>query len=185
MAKFIDFDSIIKTDWTKPSVQKNPLWIIAALGAMISVGALFVKWIILKTTVTVNGNEVWHSNLSSAPFENTEAIFIVIGLVLAIYGLLYRQYGVATLAGLIVFGFGCAYMFDAINETATIVQDGKSFTLKELGDGLKYQISQGAFGPSKYVNHFTTINGCGFLFAVAGGFLTALCSFLLYKKSNK
>ena len=75
MAKFIDFDSIIKTDWTKPSVQKNPLWIAAALGAVLALVSVFVKWITLSTTVKVMGNEVMSSNLSSAPFDNTEAIF--------------------------------------------------------------------------------------------------------------
>lgn len=185
MAKFIDFDSIIKTDWTKPSVQKNPLWIAAALGAVLALVSVFVKWITLNTSVKVMGNEVFSSNLSSAPFDNTEAIFILIGLVLALYGLLYRQWGVATLAGLVIFGFGCSYMVDAISETATIVKEGETFTLKELSDDLKtgVEILRSQYG-NNAVTHFTEVGGYGFMYAVVGGLLTSVCSFLLYRKNK-
>lgn len=185
MAKFIDFDSIIKTDWTKPSVQKNPLWIVAALGAVLALVSVFVKWITLSTSVKVMGNEVISSNLSSAPFDNTEAIFIVVGLVLALYGLLYRQWGVATLAGLVIFGFSCSYMVDAISETATIVNEGETFTLKELSDNLKAGVEglRMTYGDNA-VTHFTEIGGYGFMYAVVGGLLTTVCSFLLYRKNK-
>lgn len=182
MGKFIDFNSIIKTDWTKPSVQKNPLWIIAALGAVLALVSVFVKWLTLKTTLTING-ETNVTNLSTSALDNTEGIFVLVALVLVVYGLLYRQWGVATLAGVIVFAFGCSYMVSAMAETATMVSKGETYTLaelsKDLKNGVEYYRSMGC-----EVTHFTEVGGYGFMYAVIGGLLTTVCSFLLYKKNK-
>ena len=186
MAKFIDFDSIIKTDWTKPSIQKNPLWIVAALGAVAALVSLFVNWITLDTSIKVMGDEALHKNLISAPFDNSEAIVILVALVFVAYGLLYRQWGVATIAGLVIFIFSGGYMIDAIQQNATIATDGDEYTLKQLSDRVKHVVEmlRNDYGQNN-VTHFTSVGGYGFIFAVIGGFLTTVCSFLLYKKSNK
>ena len=187
MAKFIDFDSIIKTDWTKPSVQKNPLWIVAFIGALVALVSVFTKWITLNTKVVIDhplaGVQENVTKLSTNGLDNTECIIIIVGLVLAIYGLLYRQWGVATIAGLVIFAAGTIYMCSAISETATIVSDGKTFTLSELSDNLNAIVAD-LKATGIYKSHFTEVGGYGFMYAVVGGLLTTVCSFLLYRKNK-
>lgn len=187
MAKFIDFNSIAKTDWTKPSVQKNPLWIVATVGALVALVSAFTEWITLKTTVVINhplaGVQESVTNLSTSGLDNTECFIIIVGIVLALYGLLYRQWGVATVAGLVILVAGAFYMYSAISESATMVSDGKTFTLAELSNNLKDVVAE-LKESGIYKSHLTEVGGYGFLYAVVGGLLTTVCSFLLYKKSK-
>ena len=187
MAKFIDFDSIIKTDWTKPSIQKNLTWILAAVGALVALVSVFTKWITLNTTVVIDhpqaGIQENVTKLSTCGLDNTECFIIIAGLLLAVYGLLYRQWGVATIAGLVILAAGSFYMYSAISESATIVSEGKTYTLGELSANLKEGVAQ-LKEHGLYKSHLTKVGGYGFMYAVAGGLLTTVCSFLLYRKNK-
>jgi hypothetical protein len=176
MGKFIDFESIKNTNWAKPSIETKPLWLLAAAGVLAALISLFMNWLDVSFTarnITTTG--------TVGAFSTYQGIIVMISVILAIYGLLYRQYGILTIAGLLIFAMGTAYFISAGTESAEVTLNGTTMTLKDAMISFKDLVRALGCRPGEYMS---VIDGYGSLIAIGAGAVTALFGFLLYRKNK-
>lgn len=179
MANFLDFGAIGKTDWKNPNLDyKNPLWLVAAVGVVLSLILVFVPWI--SVSASYSGVTAIEGSLSG--IGSVYGIFALIGVIVAAYGLLYRQWGFAVVgAGLVVLMVLIFYMAkDGIEfEMVSKVSNDKGD--KTLDEFNKFLNEQRHYG----LNFTSTVSSLTPIFVLLGSAATAVCSFLLFKKENK
>ena len=182
MAKFLDFAAVGKTDWKNPNLDyKNKLWLGAAVGAVLVLILVFTPWISLSSTVA--DGEIT-ANGSLLGIGTAYGIFALIGAVVALYGVLYRQLGFAIVgAGFALLMVLIFFMAKDGIEVDTVVKGfghtkTRTFTITEFNK----ETSEAA----KYSDDLkSTVSSIVPLFVLIGAALSAVCSYLLFKKENK
>ena len=182
MAKFLDFAAVGKTDWKNPNLDyKNKLWLGAAVGAVLVLILAFTPWISLSLTaadgeMTANG--------SVLGVGTVYGIFALIGAVVALYGVLYRQLGFAIVgAGFALLMVLIFFMAKDGIEVDTVV---KSFGKSKTEAITITKFNEDASKAAKYYDDIkSTVSSIVPLFVLIGAALSAVCSYLLFKKENK
>lgn len=182
MAKFLDFAAVGKTDWKNPNLDyKNKLWLGAAVGAVLVLILAFTPWISLSLTAAdgeVTGNG------SVLGVGTVYGIFALIGAVVALYGVLYRQLGFAIVgAGLALLMVIIFYMAkDGIDVEMVLKGFGESKTKTITITEFNEEVSKTA----KYDDSLkSTVGTIVPHLVLIGAALSAVCSYLLFKKENK
>ena len=182
MAKFLDFAALGKTDWKNPNLDyKNKLWLGAAVGAALVLILAFTPWVSVSYSA-VEG-EVTGSG-SVLGIYTVYGIFALIGAFVALYGVLYRQLGFAIVgAGFALLMVLIFYMAkDGIEVDVLSKGFGRSktetITITEFKEGVS---NMAKLDDSVKHNVGTIIP----IFVLIGAALSAVCSYLLFKKENK
>lgn len=185
MGKFLDFSAVAKTNWAKPEIRKSPLWIVTALGVVLTLVMIFTAWFGFK----ISAGEVTIEGVSRG-ISSGYGIIALICTIVAVYGLLYRQYGMITLGMLITFVMVILFFVTGsfLDMTITSNVDGMSFSIdsiedldklnEDLGRTSMMGISNGRIDTSFSVSLF---NG---IFAGLISLVTCILSFVLYRKDK-
>ena len=179
MAKFLDFGAVAKTNWAKPEIDKRPLWLIAALCAVLSLIFIFTPaWV--SASFTMNGKLMAEG--SAAGISSFYGIVALISVIVIFYGLLYRQYGFAVVGAALATLMALIFLIGHESAPMTCTYEGapaKDMSIKMFLISSKQVASMHGTFP------FVSSGAMGSLLTIVSGAVTAICSYLLYKKSNK
>ena len=182
MAKFLDFAALGKTDWKNPNLDyKNKLWLGAAVGAALVLILAFTPWV--SVSFSAAEGEVTGSG-SVLGVGTVYGIFALIGAVVALYGVLYRQLGFAIVgAGLAILMVLIFYMSKSGVEVDVLM---KGFGQSKTETLTITKFKEGVSDMAKYDDSLKHNVGTIIPHLVLiGAALSAVCSYLLFKKENK
>ncbi|MBE6202783.1 MAG: hypothetical protein E7135_03910 [Rikenellaceae bacterium] len=179
MGKFLDFEAVAKTNWAKPEISKQPLWIVSVLGVVALFIMVFMPWASVSFHGEIpNAEKDLIIEGSRSGISSVCGIFTLIGAIVALYGLLYRQYGFAVLgSGLALLMVIFFYMSD-VDAGLTFTCSWDELDVKSVAD-LNDVRDTYRFSSSTYEGSTMGALLTG-LFAV----VTTICSYLLYKREK-
>jgi len=174
MGKLIDLEAIAKTDWAKASLEKKPAVLLIFAGLVAVFVSLFTPYW-LEVSYFCSGEVLEAQRIEG--YSTTQGIFIFILLVFAAYGLFYQQYGVITVASLIIFVLAVVYHVNVETGALELTINGDTKTLEEHANDLdilqRYTGEQTAWRYEAY----------GSMVTMVASLVSLIFSFIMFKKN--
>lgn len=171
-----DFSALGKIDYRKPAVDKNnTLALIALCAAVLAVVFVFLPWCKYGTNETISGIASMFGAKPSASISSNLGITLWYGILgfifalVAVGGVLYKQYALAFWAAILCVIFGIVGWCCLADCTTTVSMFGQTHTEKTPAAEMKEGIAEG----------YMTVNHIGAILFFFSGLVTAACSFLL------
>jgi ABC-type multidrug transport system fused ATPase/permease subunit len=175
MRKLIDLEAIAKTDWAKASLEKKPAAFLIFAGLVTVLVSLFTPYW-LEAKFFCGGEMIEAQRIDG--YTTTQGIFILILLVFAAYGLFYQQYGVVTVASLIICVLAAVYHAWAETFTLELTINGETKTVDEFRSDL-YNLGE-LVGETTGMRY----EAYGSMVAMVGSMVSLFFSFIMFKKSK-
>lgn len=169
-----DFSALGKIDYRKPAVDKNnTLALIALCAAVLAVVFIFLPWCKYGMNDTISGiASMFGAKSSMSSNLGITLWYGILGFIfalVAVVGVLYKQYALAFWAAVLCVIFGLVGWCSLADCATTASAFGQTHTEKIPAAEMKEGIAKGRI----------TVNHIGAILFFFSGLVTAACSFLL------